>query len=212
MALAALETVAEWSVERVAAAVEPLTAAVVEGATVKGLRVGTQPRASHLVGPRLPVGSPAAVVQGLAEAQVHVSLCGESLRRELGFPPRDLVSRPDLLRTPPDDPVSVCPVCSSACVGVRLRSPSSRGSCAWDSRQQGDGVMDVEGFFDDTCGFSDRGSALARRAHRTLMFGPQQVGFVKLDVVPAVQRGRPPRDSVRRLAVGGRLNPPEATR
>jgi len=80
MALAALETVAEWSVERVAATVEPLTAAVVNGAAAIGLPVHAEPHAHHIVGLRLPVGSPAAVVQGLAEAQVHVSLRGESLR------------------------------------------------------------------------------------------------------------------------------------
>lgn len=80
MALAALETVAEWSVERVAATVEPLTAAVVNGAAAIGLPVRAEPHARHIVGLRLPVGSPAAVVQGLAEAQVHVSLRGESLR------------------------------------------------------------------------------------------------------------------------------------
>ncbi len=80
MALAALETVAEWSVERVAATVEPLTAAVVNGAAAIGLPVQAEPHARHIVGLRLPVGSPAAVVQGLAEAQVHVSLRGESLR------------------------------------------------------------------------------------------------------------------------------------
>ncbi|MDQ3165936.1 MAG: aminotransferase class V-fold PLP-dependent enzyme [Actinomycetota bacterium] len=80
MALAALETVAEWSVERVAATVEPLTAAVVNGAAAIGLPVHAEPHARHIVGLRLPAGSPAAVVQGLAEAQVHVSLRGESLR------------------------------------------------------------------------------------------------------------------------------------
>ncbi len=68
MALAALETVAEWSVERVAATVEPLTAAVVNGAAAIGLPVHAEPHARHIVGLRLPVGSPAAVVQGLAEA------------------------------------------------------------------------------------------------------------------------------------------------
>ncbi len=80
MALAALETIAEWSVERIAATVEPLMAAVVNGAAAIGLPVQAEPHARHIVGLRLPVGSPAAVVQGLAEAQVHVSLRGESLR------------------------------------------------------------------------------------------------------------------------------------
>jgi selenocysteine lyase/cysteine desulfurase len=80
MALAALETVAEWSVERVAAAVEPLTAAVLDGAAALGLSPRVGPSAGHIVGLRLPTGSPDAVVQRLAQAQVHVSLRGDSLR------------------------------------------------------------------------------------------------------------------------------------
>lgn len=80
MALAALETVAGWSVESVAATVEPLTAAVVDGAAAIGLPVHAEPHSRHIVGLKLPAGSPAAVVQGLAEAQVHVSLRGDSLR------------------------------------------------------------------------------------------------------------------------------------
>ncbi len=53
----------------------------------------------------------------------------------------------------------------------------------------------------------------------TLVFGPRQVAFVKLDAVPALERGRPLWDSVRQLAVGEpalrewqRVSPPEATR
>ncbi len=80
MAVAALETVVEWSVERVAATVEPLTAAVVDGAAALGLSVHAKPHASHIVGLRLPAGSPGAVVQSLAAANVHVSVRGESLR------------------------------------------------------------------------------------------------------------------------------------
>ncbi len=80
MALAALETVAEWSVERVAATVEPLTAAVLDGAAALGLSPHVGLSAGHIVGLRLPTGSPDAVVQRLAEAQVHVSLRGDNLR------------------------------------------------------------------------------------------------------------------------------------
>ncbi len=50
--------------------------------------------------------------------------------------------------------------------------------------------MDVEGFFDDTFGFPDRGSTLTRRACRTSMFGPQQLA----------------------LREWQRVSPPEATR
>ncbi len=80
MAVAALETVVEWSVERVAATVDPLTAAVVDGAAALGLSVHAKPHASHIVGLRLPAGSPGPVVQSLAEANVHVSVRGDSLR------------------------------------------------------------------------------------------------------------------------------------
>lgn len=79
--------------------------------------------------------------------------------------------------------------------------------------------MVAEVLVEDTCGFSDRGSALARRARRTLAFGPQQVEFFKLGAVPTLQRGRPPWDRVRQLAVGEpalrewqRASPAEATR
>ncbi len=80
MALAALEMVAEWSVERVAATVGPLSAAVLDGAAALGLSPHVGPRAGHIVGLRLPVGSPDAVVHRLAQAQVHVSLRGDNLR------------------------------------------------------------------------------------------------------------------------------------
>ncbi len=80
MALAALETVVEWTVDRVAATVEPLTAAITEGAAALGLSVPAEPRAGHIVGLGLPVGSPDAVVQSLAAAKIHVSVRGDSLR------------------------------------------------------------------------------------------------------------------------------------
>lgn len=51
------------------------------------------------------------------------------------------------------------------------------------------------------------------------VFDPQQAGFVRLDVVPSGQHGRPLRDSVRQVAVGEpalrqrqRVSPAEATR
>ena len=81
MALAALEIVNTWSVEGIASTIEPLTAAVVDGATALGLSVHAGPRADHIVGLTLPVGSsPGEVVKRLAEAQVHVSLRGANLR------------------------------------------------------------------------------------------------------------------------------------
>lgn len=80
MAVAALETVSEWSVQRIAEAVRPLTAAVVAGAADLGLDVHANPHAGHIVGLRLPPGSYDAVAERLREANVHVSVRGESLR------------------------------------------------------------------------------------------------------------------------------------
>ena len=80
MAVAALESVIEWSVDRIAATVEPLTTAVVRGAGSLGLPVYAEPHAGHIVGLKLPLGSPGAVAQSLAAADVHVSVRGDSLR------------------------------------------------------------------------------------------------------------------------------------
>jgi len=80
MAIAALETVAEWSVEQIAATIDPLTAAVVEGAAALGVTAYAEPRAGHIVGLRLPAGSPQALLPRLAEQRVYVSVRGESLR------------------------------------------------------------------------------------------------------------------------------------
>ena len=80
MAGAALESVVEWSVDRIAATVEPLTTAVVTGAGSLGLSVYAEPHAGHIVGLKLPLGSPGPVAESLAAADVHVSVRGDSLR------------------------------------------------------------------------------------------------------------------------------------
>lgn len=80
MAVAALQMVTEWSVERLAATVEPLSAAVAQGAANLGLQPVPEPRAGHILGFTLPAGSAHAVVERLARAQVHVSLRGDNLR------------------------------------------------------------------------------------------------------------------------------------
>ena len=80
MAVAALQMVTEWSVERLAATVGPLSAAVAQGVASLGLQPGIEPRAGHILGFTLPTGSAGAVVDRLARAQVHVSLRGDNLR------------------------------------------------------------------------------------------------------------------------------------
>ncbi len=80
MAVAALEIVTDWSVERIQSAVEPLTRAVVDGATSLGLSTHIGPTAGHIVGLTMPSQSLAEVVQQLVDAQIHVSVRGANLR------------------------------------------------------------------------------------------------------------------------------------
>lgn len=80
MAVAALDTVAGWSVDRIEAAVAPLTRAVIDGAASLGLSAHVAPTAGHIVGLKLPPESSAEVVRRLADAQVHVSVRGSNLR------------------------------------------------------------------------------------------------------------------------------------
>jgi selenocysteine lyase/cysteine desulfurase len=80
MAVAALQTVTAWSVEQIAATIEPLTAAIIEGAASLGLSAQSGPTAGHIVGLQLPRESLNEVVQRLAGAHVHVSVRGVNLR------------------------------------------------------------------------------------------------------------------------------------
>ncbi len=80
MAVAALETVTDWSVDRIQSAVGPLTRAVADGATSLGLSPHVGPTAGHIIGLKLPRESLTEVVRRLADAQVHVSVRGETLR------------------------------------------------------------------------------------------------------------------------------------
>jgi selenocysteine lyase/cysteine desulfurase len=80
MAVAALETVTAWSVERIAARIEPFIRAVVEGAASLGLSAHVGPTAGHIVGLKVPPPSLTEVVQRLADAHVHVSVRGLNLR------------------------------------------------------------------------------------------------------------------------------------
>lgn len=80
MAVAALESVTDWSVEGIQSAVGPLTVAVVDGARSLGLSPHVGPTAGHIVGLQLPPQSSTEVVQRLADARVHVSVRGSNLR------------------------------------------------------------------------------------------------------------------------------------
>ncbi|MDQ3432609.1 MAG: aminotransferase class V-fold PLP-dependent enzyme [Actinomycetota bacterium] len=80
MAVSALQTLAAWSVSRVAATISPLTDAVADGAAALGLSLQPHTRAGHIVGLQLPGGSAADVVERLADAHVHVSLRGDTVR------------------------------------------------------------------------------------------------------------------------------------
>jgi len=80
MAVAALQTVSDWSVGSIQSAVRPLTTAVIEGATSLGLSARPGPTAGHIVGLELPPQSLTEVVRRLADAHVHVSVRGVNLR------------------------------------------------------------------------------------------------------------------------------------
>jgi selenocysteine lyase/cysteine desulfurase len=81
MAVAALELILRWGVERIAAAIAPLTDLVEETAAALGL--GVPPagsRAGHMTRPRPAGPPPAGLAAALADAGVHVSVRGRSLR------------------------------------------------------------------------------------------------------------------------------------
>lgn len=81
MAMAALEFVNGLDPARIAATVEPLTAAVEAGARRLGLEpVPRADRLAHLVGVRFPHGIPDALRQRLADDRVFVSVRGDAVR------------------------------------------------------------------------------------------------------------------------------------
>jgi selenocysteine lyase/cysteine desulfurase len=82
MALAALDQLLAWGVDRIAATCAVLTDAVADAADELGLLV-TPPaaRSPHLIGLTLPVGSdPTQVSAELQDSSVHVSVRGTSIR------------------------------------------------------------------------------------------------------------------------------------
>jgi selenocysteine lyase/cysteine desulfurase len=81
MAAAAIDLVSGWGPERVAAALDPLTARVEAGARRLGLEpVPAASRLSHLIGVRFPAGEPPRLRESLAAARVFVSLRANAVR------------------------------------------------------------------------------------------------------------------------------------
>ena len=81
MAIAALEQLLAWTPEAVAASVEPHTRRIEEATRAMGLDpVPAGDRESHLIGVRLPGGTPGGLAEALAAADVHVSIRGNSVR------------------------------------------------------------------------------------------------------------------------------------
>ena len=81
MAAAAIDLLTEWRPERVAAAIEPLTARVEAGARRIGLEpVAADHRRPHLIGVRFPQGEPPGLRERLLAARVYVSLRANAVR------------------------------------------------------------------------------------------------------------------------------------
>ena len=81
MSTAAVTQVAEWGVERIAAGIGALTDRIGREASALGCEVPRDDeRVRHMIGVRLPGGLPRGLPERLAEAKVHVSLRGDSIR------------------------------------------------------------------------------------------------------------------------------------
>jgi selenocysteine lyase/cysteine desulfurase len=81
MALAALEQLCDWGVDRIAAVLARVTASVAELATALGLDpMPADDRGPHMLGVRLPDSVRAGVVPALAAANCYAAVRGEMLR------------------------------------------------------------------------------------------------------------------------------------
>jgi hypothetical protein len=81
MAIAALEQLGEWGVERIAATLADVTTALAE--ITAGLGLDPMPpeqRGPHMLGVRLPDAIRGTVVPGLAAAECYAAVRGEMLR------------------------------------------------------------------------------------------------------------------------------------
>jgi len=79
MAIAALEQLLEWQVERIAATLSAGTDAIARRAADLGLG-SARLRAGHFIGLRFPRGAPDGLAERLAQERIYVSLRGSSLR------------------------------------------------------------------------------------------------------------------------------------
>lgn len=81
MSLAALTQLLEWGVANIAASLGAYNRVLVEKAAALGFQtLPEQFRAPHLIGLRRPEGVPAALVQGLKDAGISVSVRGTAIR------------------------------------------------------------------------------------------------------------------------------------
>ena len=81
MAIAALEQLDEWGVDRVAATLAAVTGSIAGAATTMGLDpLPAEQRGPHLLGVRFPAAVRAEVVSGLAAANCFAAVRGEVLR------------------------------------------------------------------------------------------------------------------------------------
>jgi selenocysteine lyase/cysteine desulfurase len=82
MAIAALEQIGEWGVDRIAASLAATTGAIIDRLAPLGLAptVPAAERSSHIVGVALPAGTGARVVDALAARGCHAALRGTALR------------------------------------------------------------------------------------------------------------------------------------
>ena len=100
MAIAALEQVGEWGVERIAAALADVTTSLAEITAALGLDpMPPEQRGPHMLGVRLPDAIRGAVVAGLAAADCYAAVRGEMLRLapHLHVDDRDLARLADAL-------------------------------------------------------------------------------------------------------------------
>jgi selenocysteine lyase/cysteine desulfurase len=81
MAVAALEQILAWGVDRIQATLLPLTSFAAEGATqLGGTALPAAHRVGHMVGIRFAQGVSPALMDRLAAAKVYVSIRGDSIR------------------------------------------------------------------------------------------------------------------------------------